>query len=235
MAENIEKQKEKRSLPFGRLIKKNLLLMVLITVLCSLLATAYAIVFVKPTYTATSSVILRMSVTSQNQSNAQTDLSLAQRYLPTIADLVASPEIVDKANKIYHEDESISESDKINAGAVKIDYNERSMIFTISYTDSTPDRARAKVEAIRDAASQNFEWGILGVKSVALIPTDNEIDEPEAKSGHFKFIVSGIAIGVVASFVVVLLKYALDNTITEKKEFEELTGVDVLATIDKQN
>ncbi|MBQ3116349.1 MAG: hypothetical protein IJC07_04900 [Clostridia bacterium] len=235
MAEKIEMQKEKRRLPLGKLIKKNLALMLLITLLCTLLATAYCIAFVKPTYTATSSVILRMTSQTGKLNQAETDVSLAQRYLPTIADIVVSPKIIEDANEIYHKDEKVKKSDKISANAVSIAYGERSLIFTISYTDANSDNAKAKVSALVEAASNHLELGVLSVESISLIPTDNEIAEPKENSGYLKIILVGFAVGVAGAFVVVLLKYALDNTITDKKDFEELTGIDVLALIDKQD
>ncbi|MBE7061049.1 MAG: hypothetical protein E7382_00765 [Clostridiales bacterium] len=226
MGEMVENKVEQKGLPLLKLIRKNLFLIILITVLCTLLSSAYSIAFVKPTYTATSSVILRMS-SDANNNQTENDTSLAQRYLPTIADIVVSPAVIKKANEKY-----LDKSDKISAGAITVAHGERSLIFTISYTDVSPEKAEEKVKIVIETASEHMEGGVLSVKNVTLIPTDNNIEAVE-KSGAFTYVILGFAVGVVISLVVVVLKYALDNTVTEKKEFEEMTDIGVIAMIEK--
>ena len=228
MGEKTEKKFEQKGIPLLKLVRKNVVLMILITVLCTLLFAAYSIAFVKPTYTATSSVILRMS---SQEGGADTDVSLAQRYLPTIADIVVSPAVINKAHEIY-KTKNPDSADKINATSISVEYGERSLIFAISYNDTTAKGAEEKTMIVIQAATDHMQDGVLNVEHISLIPTDNEIHAVE-KSGTFKYIASGFAIGVVVAFVVVVLKYALDTTVTDRREFEEVTGVDVLSTIAK--
>ena len=57
MSDNVKKEKV---IPFWKIIYKRLTLIILITVLCALIGFGYGLLFIKPEYTVTSSMILKL-------------------------------------------------------------------------------------------------------------------------------------------------------------------------------
>lgn len=219
-----------KSVPFFRIVSKNILLIVLITVLCTLIGAMYGIMFVKPEYTASHSIILRTTVSDTSAGNNTTNnASLGKIYIPMVEEHINSPEFLKEANKIYRDE--YNGNDRISSGAINIEYEENSLIFTMSYTDGSEASATNKLQAVYDAASVKLT-DYITAENVSLIQTNNT-PSVSVNNGFMKTIVFGALIGVVLSVIVVIIKYVLDNTIHDKIEFEELTGVNVIAYIDR--
>lgn len=217
-----------KQLPLFKIIYKNLLLIILITVLCALLGLGYSVMKVKPTFTASRSVILRtdMNDSATNSSALTNQASLAKLYLPVVSSVVRSPAIIEKANDVYK-----GENSKVSAGGVGIRYNENSLIFTMYYTDKDEDTAKAKLEAVISAASDNLRY-YLQAGDVTLIHTQNDSTVSSANS-YSRYTLMGAGVGFVIAILLVFIVYVLDNTVKDKQEFEELTGLNVIAYIEK--
>ena len=211
-----------KGVPFFKLLYKNALLIVLITVLCTLLATAYNIAFVKPKYTASCTAILCTSIESSNKTNAASNnAALGKRYMPLVESYVKSSKWIGLANDEYG-------SKEISANNIGIEYDEDSLIFSITYTSSSKKDAEAKLEVVYKVLEENIN--ILDEAEVK--KTDRDFTTT-SDSGLTKAILIGAVVGVVVSVMTVLIIYALDNTVRSKAEMEELTGVGVIAFIEK--
>ena len=223
-----------KSVPFFRIVSKNILLIVLITVLCTLIGAMYGIMFVKPEYTASHSIILRTPVADTSLGpNTTNNASLGKLYMPQVESQITSPKFISRAQEIYKE--KFSKKEKILSNSVIIDFEENSLIFSLSYTDRNEEIAKNKLQAIYESASENLTKLYLSEDDtiqVSLIRTNNT-PSVSVNNGFMKTIVFGALIGVVLSVIVVIIKYVLDNTIHDKIEFEELTGVNVIAYIDR--
>ena len=226
-----------KSIPLARLIYKNLVLIIMIVVLTSLIGFAYAIINVRPTYTVNRSFILR---TTQSGASENNQAALGKLFISNIKDLLALPEYINEANDVYTERQN--GQTKIKSNSLAVNYNDESLIFTISYTDANGHDAAAKIHAIYLVASEKLAKD-MNVESVKLIDIDNvninvQKDVYEGMSyttngGYTKYIVLGACVGLVISMCIVLIMYALDNTIHSKEELEQVTGASVLAYISK--
>ena len=226
-----------KSIPLARLIYKNLVLIIMIVVLTSLIGFAYAIINVKPTYTVNRSFILK---TTQLKANDNGQASLGKLFIPFIKDLVVLPEFIQETNDVYTEKQN--GQTKIRPNSLAINYKDESLIFTISYTDANIHDAAAKIHAIYLVASEKLAK-YMNIESVKLIDIDNvNIDVQKdiyegmsytTNGGYTKYILLGACVGLVISMCIVLIMYALDNTIHSKEELEQLTGASVLAFISK--
>lgn len=215
----------KQQMPLLRLIIKNALFIFLVTVLCALLALGYCALKVKPTYTVSKSVMLRTNMDGKD-SASQTEASLAKLYLPVVSSLVKSPSIIEKANSHYEK-----EGGRIYAGAVGMSYSEKSLIFSLSYTDVNQTVAEEKLDAVVKAAKSDL-YLYIEADNVTLTDTQANFDVVPNNS-YLKFTLIGAFAGIAISLVIVLILYVLDNTVKDKQEFEEMTGIDVIAYIDK--
>ena len=231
MENNANNQK---SFPFFRLLKANVLLIVLITALITLLSVLYNFLFVKPIYTVSRSVILRTELVGTTDES--TNAALAELVIVQMEHHFTSSDYVSKANAKFKEQNPDVKS-SINGGSISIIYNEESLIFKIAYSDLDKDLAAKKLIAIYDVNSEYFEEEF--DFTVELIPTDNSVNDNSrflvsVSNSTMKYILLGLGLGIVTSIAVVLIKNALDNTVKDTAELEELTGVSVIAAIHKQ-
>ena len=225
MEEKIVLQEQtEQPFPFFAIIYRRIVLIVLVTVLAALLSLAYCLTSVKPTYTASNSLILRLSVGDDTAGTVTTNVSLSKLYLSDVESIMESPKVMNYANETYEGEGSIS------ANAIEVVMDEGSLIFSVSYTDLSEEVAKEKLATVISCASEVLSSGALEAESVALIPTQKTSKVVE-NSGFAKYIVLGTAAGLVVSVLIAMLLYALDNSVNDRKEFEELTGISVLAYI----
>ncbi len=229
-----------------KLIKRNWLLIAMITVLMTLCFSAYSIAFTKPTYTASRSFILRTELiggTEMDHAALAVDV-----LLPQIGDNFTSQKYNEMANEEYENAKDSEGNDKyvkynkttISRSAIGFHYEEGSLIAKLSYNDADAKVAVEKLKAVFDTANIFFAEGEKGQEAftIQLIPTDNSEYEDSRfviteNSSLKKFIIFGILAGLVVSFVIVLIKNSLDTTVNDRQELEEITGINVLATIEK--
>lgn len=231
----METNNAQKSIPFLKLLAKNVILIVLITILCGLLALGYSLLKEKSYYTVSQSVILRTSVSSASGSSSQsTNASHGKIYIPMVKASITNPNSVQKIRNLYEEMYPDAE-DTINSGLIGINYKENSLIFNISYTDISEERAKEKLDVIYIVAREQLKVDIKA-DSVDLILTDgtDEVFSVVSQNNTVTNVIIGVLVGFVISAVVVLLIYMFDNTVKDKKEFEELTGVSVLSYLGKQ-
>ena len=226
----------KKTFPFFKILKTNLLLIALITILVTLLGTLYGIMFIKPTYTVSRSVILRTELVGNTENSESTNAALAELVIVQLEDHFTSAKYMEMANAEFKRLNPLEKS-AINAGAISVDYNEESLIFKLKYTDLSKELASKKLVAVYETAKVYFE-NISTAYTVKLIPTDNSgMDNSRfglaVDNGMRTTILLSVAIGVVLGVVFACLKYALDNTIHDKDDLEEITGTSVLAYVFK--
>lgn len=223
----VENTQTTNTITIFNLLKKNILLIIIITLLCGAFSAVYSAVKVKPVYTATRSVMLRTSVkVDEITPTVQGSVTLAKMYLHQVEKTMHSPNIISRANEIYNK-----EGDKLSSNSVSVSYGTDSLIFKISYKASSEQQAKEKLTALITAVSERLH-DIIEADNVALINVQKEATT-SVSSSFRRNIVLGVAIGVILSIGIVLLMHTLDNTIKNKSEFEYITGVSVIALIDK--
>ena len=209
---------------------KKLTLIILSVVLGVLVGLGLGIMLVKPVYTKTTTVILITEYSSSSGASASnsSQMTLARLYLPTIGRILASNDFVEDANKLY--DENGGQGD-IDGNAIKVKYNiEGSLIFDISYTDVSYELAEAKLNAVVKNAQASLTEKL--VADNAIIKETTNIHQESYSYDYNLYIIVGFLAGAILSVGYVTIKYLLDNTIKDRFEIEEITGVNVIACID---
>ena len=177
MEQEILTVENEKSFPFFKILLKNLLLIILTTILCSLLFLGYSVMKVPPTYTASRSLILRTEIESgSSQSQTANQATLAKRYLPTVEKLIKSPELLDEANYNFSK-KYVGSTEILSKGAISVSYGEKSLIFSISYTDLSKEVAMNKLEVLIDtfSVSDVVKQGIMA-ENVKFIHTQKNTD-----------------------------------------------------------
>ena len=186
---------------FFRVLRKNIILVVLIVVLCSTFGVLYNVLYTKPVYTASRSVILRTAVDiddDRTNTSATNDATLAKIHLPNVEAAMKSPNVLALATSYYGK-----ENESVSRGGVSVKYGDSSLIFSISYTDSSEENAKGKLAVLIKAASERLPV-LLEAKDVALINVQNHDVVYETTSNNKSIIFSTI-IGIAIAFVVVLI------------------------------
>ena len=186
----------------------------------------YSVYKVKPVYTASRSVIFRTAFREEDATTAAGSVSLAKMYLPDVEKAIKAPNIIRDANKEYGDKE-----DPITAGAVSVNYGSDSLIFKVSYSGDDAKIAEAKLSVLIDTAADRIKT-LIQADDVTLINVQQDADI-SVSSDFNKYVILGVAIGIMISVGIVVIKYLMDNTVKSKSEYEYLTGVSVLAVIDK--
>ena len=235
----MENDVQKSSTPFLRILKARLVWIILISVVFVLAGYGYGKFIAKPVYTASCDVIVKLryvdddSLTGDSDhsvanSNKLNDFSLAQRMMPTILDIVESPNVISLA-KTRNGDEGI------NRGSFNASYDKDSLIFNISYTDYDPELAKGRLEDVFATfkvyipESEDIKEIIIA-SDIEFVKTQNNINVSVSDNSKRAALISGAA-GVVFSTVLFVLIYLFDNKVKTVKELEEITGVDVLTTL----
>ena len=221
--------------PVLRLIYKNLLLIIILTVLCAGLGLGFGFYRVKPVYTASKTVILRASTdnaTSTEDAQNKNDVSLAKRILPNVAADLKSTRVEEYANETY------AGEGKIDCDNVSTQYSDDSFVFVIRYSDTDQQTVNDKLDAVIRGFNNyldvdNADYEVIMAKDLRLISLQNRPSDLAKKYRIAWYVVGGAVLGMAIAFGYVFIKHALDNTVKSKETLETLTDSALLSVIDK--
>lgn len=222
---NVNTSEMETNFSIFNVLYKHLFLIILATIIGLLAGVGVAFLRAKPTYTATKRVMF-ITKYSESSNTAGNDVILAKRYLPNAVDKIKSQIIILDANDIY------TGEGNVNASNISASYGEESLIFSLSYTDLSPELAEEKLNAVIESAKLNFPRPDF---SVAKDSTLREVENRTSitKNSNFgKFIILGAVAGLVIAVLYAVIKEATDNTIKDREEVEAITGVSLLACIE---
>ncbi len=187
----------------------------------------------KPTYTASTSIMLKMAVSNDiNASSNTNNATLAKKNLPTVKECLTSTKVATVANAYYNSTNEKEGLYNINKGSIRVYYGEKSMIFTLGYSDASEEQAKAKLKAVIESAPMILAAEI-EAESVDLVPVQNEYDVSVSSKGTRKIIIGGV-VGILIGAGLAMLIYVLDNKVRDKEELEELTQSSVIAFIENE-
>ena len=110
---------------------------------------------------------------------------------------------------------------------------QNSLIFQITYTDLDKELAVEKLQVfIKTISESNVVKDKIIADEVEFVPTQRH-SEISKSTSYTKHAIYGAIAGLVVSVAIAFLLHMLDNTVRDKVEFEELTGVNVIAYINK--
>lgn len=225
-----EQEKPQSVLRLFKVLYKNIVLIIMGMVLFGLIGYGYAYLNVRTVHTASYSMILRTVVDpTPTGSTAINNASLAKIYVEVLSPAVKSAEVIDLANEIYNVD---GDKTPISGGSASVSTNENSFIFKISYSDYDANIAREKLDALILGMVEKLpEYSV--AEDITLIKVQNGATFSSSNSS-MRYIVLGIGAGLVFGVAIALIRFFADNTVKDREEFEEMTGVSVLSHLGKK-
>lgn len=224
---------KKRNFPIWTIIYRNLLFLIIITIIAGSCFYLYSRKKKNPTYTASMQVIVSATIdisAQKTSSTANNNMTLADMVLPTVISSFTSEEAISVINKRL-QDSGIEDS--ISAGSIGTDIND-TLIFTMSYTDSSKQSASNRLTYSIEGFGWWFEEceamgnDIISTGSVSIMPLQ-KMPEVSKFTPYLQDAMGGAAIGLLVAFVVVVLRYIFDNKIRSEEELKEITGQNVIA------
>lgn len=206
--------------------KRFIIYIVLAAIIGGIAGATYGVLKDRGVYTAKEEVML---VAKLNGSETTTNVSLSKRIMPSIPVIIKDSECVATANANYYAQEAKEPAGAvISSNNIAVQYDENSLIFTISYTDSSEAEAIKKLAAVITAAETVLSMeGKLPVNVLNLKRLQNKPEVSESKN-FWKFTLLGFGAGLVISFIVAVIIRLGDSSMYTARELEEITGTGVV-------
>ncbi len=217
-----------------RVVWKNIILICSITVVVTVAVIIYVFGFVKPTYKATSDVLVAVSTTSTTDS---VDYTNTLRVVSTVGNEMVSSDFV--VEKVAANNFDVSTAEKLEAAKktirsnIKTSVSTTSYVVSITYIDTDQKRAVKIVNEIADALNeyvaldetvQAFKLNASKMNRAADTATYNS---PNKKL----YVIVAFLGGLVLSLVVVFVKEFMSTKFKTKEEIEAVLGKDIIGVL----
>ncbi len=244
MEEKVQMEKTIKISDIVDIARRNLIWILLIVLTCTVLGYAYFSLFQKTEYTVTGSLCVQAKdyIITDNEGNEVTTNTAEHTKYQYSALIAPEYENVLKSADIVNalKEQGIS----INISDVNFNFKESSAFFDVSYTlkvhggNATIIKQQAasrlngylekSIEVINDSDSvyPNYLKDKLVYFSMA------SADNVSVNTGFTKTIALSILIGIVLSVILIVVVYFADNTVKDKDDLENISGISNLAIID---
>ena len=199
---------------------------ILITLIFAGIGYMYTTRYVTPMYTSTTTLVLAsQNENTTNTTTAATDVSINTKLVSTYKELITSKNILEEVIK--------------NTGANMTDEELRKNITVTSVTNTSlieinvTDQDPNQVVKITNEISNVFVKKISEIYNINNIQIVDEAETPTAPSNinHKKDIIIFAIIGLIVSFVYVIISNMIDTTIKSTEELEKMFDVPILVSI----
>lgn len=219
------------------LIKRNILLILIITGLFTVGGAVYGLRFKKITYTATSTAIVMVDSGTSSASGDYQNYLTSTYLINTFKDFIVSNNVV----KQVIESPDCTKYDltikEINDN-ITISTSTNSLILTLKYSCADQDEAikvlNKIVEMTIESANKLDENNDPVYKTLCgnfVVMDQADTQNTTASRGATLVIVICFLIGFIISFAIVLVKYLTDDTYTSKDDFERVYNINVLSLL----
>jgi len=216
------------------LIRKNILIILIITFVITIIGGIYAIGFKDTTYSTAATAMVVVPDDSGND-NKELDYSYALNLTHTFEDYVKSNAVSKRVAAKLSEKYGMNVSTGYVRNCVNVEVQQYSLIISISVSSTVSE------EFTMDMANEVFDTTIYLInnelKTEETAPLANTLvvvdysEEADASKGTLIVLVLSFLIGLVLSIAFVFIKYLLNDTYTSKEDFEKSTGVNVLVML----
>lgn len=214
------------------LAKKNVLLILIVTMIFTIAGAVYGLRFKQISYTSTATAIVSVSAEPGNTNNYQNILA-AQYMINSFKDYIDSipvaAEVVDSDDcKEY----DLSIKQVLDHLTVSTE-STNSLVLTLKYVSNNEEESIVVLNQILASTKRLADEGtakeLLGNKFFIL--SDASKDSTTASRGAALVIIVCFLIGAMLSFGVVLIQYLLDDTYNSKEAIEKHYNINVIASL----
>lgn len=204
------------------LLRKHLRLVVTLPVVCAVAMGLGSLLFMRNTYTASTSMYVLASSANESSSALSSDLSASQMLTNDVATLLQSDRVTaDTADQLGLDD--------LKAFDISVQSESTTRVITLSVTGSDP----TQTAAVANGLAANVSAVAREVMSVESVNVIDEAPVPDAPSGPRRTLYVAVAAmaGLFAAVAIVVLMDILDTRVRGAEDIEQLLGVPVIGRI----
>ena len=205
------------------LLKRHLKLVVALPVACAWIMGAYSFLFMRNTYTASTTMyVLVKNNSNNNSSSLSSDLSASQMVTNDVSSLLDSDRVTNETAA----DLGLAD---LKGYKVSVSSETTSRVISLSVTSTDPDGAARVANAMAENVS-SIAQQVMDVQSVNVI---DQAQTPSKPSGPNRTLYVAVAFlaGLFAAVAIVVLADMLNTKVRSPEELEELLGIPVIGRV----
>lgn len=205
-----------------RLLRKHLILVVALPILCAVAMAVVAYGFMANVYTAETSMYVLSQSGEENTSTLQSNLSASQMIANDVAALIESSRVTNATA----EDVGMKDLEEYD---ISVTSETTSRVITLSVEGSDPEEAADIANAMAANVSE-VAREVMNVQSVNIVDEAAAPDQPSGPNRLMYVAVSFLA-GLFVAVAIVVLLDMLNTKVRSAEDVEELLGVPVIGRI----
>jgi capsular polysaccharide biosynthesis protein len=222
--QQLEQTNEISLLDLFKILRSNLVLIILSTLLIGIIAGLYAYLVADPQYKSNAYVMVQVQTGTGTEDSF--DLVNAQRLMATAADLISMPIVLEQVI----DDLNLDITAKQLESSLTVTSSTTSYFINISYLSGDPSLSEQVVNSVIDEAIDFANTNVAILK-------DNIIRTSTAQEGVYDspnkvlYIAIGIILGGILGVGIAFVKELFNNTFRTKEQLESAFGIQVLGVI----
>lgn len=207
-----------------KILRSNLILILVSTFIIGLIAGTYAFFIANPKYKSNAYVMVQVQVESGTSDSF--DLVNAQRLMATAADLIKMPIVLDKVITELSLDMSIKQLQS----NLTVSSSSTSYFINVSYLHEDPAISSLIVNEVIDQAIE-FANDNVAILEDNIIRTSTAAEGVYDSPNKVLYVAIGLILGGILGVGIAFLKEMLNNTFKTKEQLEQTFGIQVLGVI----
>jgi len=245
--ENVMQENSEKSISLGELFflaKKNIILILIITIVCTAIGGVYGLFIKERSYTASATTMVMVDTSKQSTvtSTEYSNYMYSTYLINTYKDFVVSHKVIDEVVTNLANSKGYVLTYKTITENLSISNDQNSLVVTLSYTAHGNEKEQESIDVVNEILKtsikivdeEKLESDSTKLKYFILSNSVQPIDYATSaigKRGASTIIIISFVVGLVISFGIILIKYLTDDTFKSKEEFKRIFGIDVIATI----
>jgi capsular polysaccharide biosynthesis protein len=222
--QQLEQTNEISLMDLFKILRSNLVLIILSTLLIGLIAGLYAYLIADPQYKSNAYVMVQVQVESGTDNSF--DLVNAQRLMATAADLIAMPIVLEKVINDLNLDLTVKQLNE----NLTVTSSTTSYFINIAYLSEDPSLAISVVNEVIDEAISFANTNVAILKD-NIIRTSTAQEAVYDSPNKILYVVIGFILGGIAGVGIAFVKELFNNTFRTKEQLETAFGIQVLGVI----
>ncbi|KRN58370.1 YveK family protein [Limosilactobacillus secaliphilus] len=220
------------------LIRSNVRLLILWTVLMGVLGFAVAKFVVTPKYTANTEILVNQKHSSNNNGQAYNNQQADVQIINTYKDIITNSVILKQTSSQLNNSSSVAEKYGRNYNmsvsqlkkGIKISNKQNSQVFSVAVTTDDAKKSAATANTIASVFKKRIKK-MMSVNNVTIVSQATEPNAPSFPNVKL-FTLAGAVLGLLASLIYLIIKELLNTTINSDDFMTEELGLTNLGHID---
>lgn len=226
MNENREMNNDELEIDLGELfkaLKKNILLIVVISILCAVVGFVSSMFLINKKYSSEATIYITPKVTEQgtiDYNSIQTNSRMVNNYMEILKGETILAKVADQVGMESYEDVF---------DTLTISNPENTELISVSSETTDPELSQQIVSLVISTFTEDM-MDILNLNNVTII-NDAKVNENPVSPSVPRYTILGFAVGMVISCGYVFITFLFDKRLRTREEVENFLGVPVLATV----